>query len=96
MTTKLSAHATASGIGVPAFIMPSSHATESAMVATIERSMPRPIMAIAMPTPRMPRMDTFWTSDHRLAGERKPFSAKEKNTNNAIAMIRTMRSWFTR
>jgi choline dehydrogenase-like flavoprotein len=30
--------------------------------------MPRPTMAIAIPIPRMPRMETFWTRDGRLSG----------------------------
>jgi hypothetical protein len=40
------------------------------MVATIARSMPRPITTSPMPSPKIPRIETLRTSAIRLPGEK--------------------------
>ena len=43
-----------------------------AMMATAERSMPRPMMTMAMPSARMPSTETERTIATRLSGATKP------------------------
>ena len=50
------------------------------MVATIARSMPRPITTSPMPSPKIPRIETLRTSAIRLPGVRKLCSVSEKTT----------------
>lgn len=69
-----------------------NQATEITIVATIDRSIPRPMITSAIPTPRMPRMETFWSSDKRLPAERNPLRLMEKTRKIATAMAKTMRS----
>ncbi len=67
-----------------------------AMMATAERSMPRPMMTIAMPTARMPSTETLRTIDTTLAVVRKPGKPMAATTNRATAIARTIRSWSRR
>ena len=57
---------------MPSFSICRYQATDMAMIATTERSMPRPMMIIAMPTARMPSTLTLRTIATRLSAEKKP------------------------
>ena len=82
----------ASGTSTPWPIRSRHHATDIAMVATIDRSMPRPMIVSAMPMPRMPRMETFWISERILSVVRKLLRRIENATNKMVAIAKTMRS----
>jgi hypothetical protein len=59
-------------------------------MVTIVRSMPRPMTTTAMPTPRMPKVETLRTNVRRLPELRKPLSANEKMQNKAKAIKSTI------
>ena len=84
-TTKTAPRASAAPSGNCVRDCAIAHATATTMVATIARPMPRPITTNAIPSPRMPRIDTLRTSDKRFSTARKPGrnSAKPQNINAA-------------
>jgi hypothetical protein len=54
------------------------------------RSIPRPITTMAMPTPRMPSVETLRTRATMLPELRKPLSVREKTQNRATEIRRTI------
>ena len=82
--------AIASGSGTPSLASWNVHATEIAMLATIERSMPRPITTITMAMPSTPKTATLRSSVRRFCAVRNPGSRIEKIANNKIASRKTI------
>ena len=64
-----------------------------AMMATAARSMPRPMITIAMATARMPSTETLRTIETMFSGVRNPLSSTAHAANRAADRARTMRSW---
>ena len=62
---------------MPSFSSCRYQATDIAMTATVDRSMPRPMMTIAMPSARMPSTETERTMEIRLAEVKKPGKAND-------------------
>ena len=79
---------------MPLFSICRYQATDMAMMATAERSMPRPMMTTAMPTARMPSTLTLRTMATRLSTARKPGRPSAAATNSTTASAKTMRSWL--
>ncbi len=75
---------------------PSAHATDIAMTATIERSIPRPITTTAMPTPRMPSTATLRTSVRTFPAVRKFGRVAAKVRKSSTASAKTICSWLRR
>jgi hypothetical protein len=80
---------------IPPLKSASDQVTLIAMMATIERSMPRPMMVMAIPEPRSPRIATFWIRDRTFDAVRKPDTKILNNTNSTAERPRTIRSWLS-
>ena len=78
---------------MPSFSICRYQATDMAMIATIDRSMPRPMMMIAMPTARMPSTLTLRTIATRLSAVKKPPRPTDAARNSRTARANTIRSW---
>ncbi len=85
-----SAIASGSGSGTPSLASWNVHATEIAMLATIERSMPRPITTITIATPSTPKTATLRSSVSRFCAVRNPGSRIEKTANSRTASTKTI------
>ncbi len=93
-TTPPSASNSAEVSEVPSFSIWRYQATDMAMMATAERSIPRPMMTTAMPTARMPSTLTLRTMATRLSTARNPWRVSAAAMNSATASAKTMRSWL--
>jgi hypothetical protein len=91
---KPSPRASARGSGMPAVASCSDQATEMAISATSERSMPRPMTTTSIPSPRMPSTATLRTSDSRLALDRKLLSVSAKAAKSSTVRMKTIFSWL--
>ena len=63
--------------------------TATTMIATIARSIPRPITTSPMPSPRIPKIETLRTSAMRFPGVKKLCSVSEKTMKSPAARAKT-------
>ena len=65
-------------------------AADIAMLATIDRSMPRPMMTTAMPAPRIPSTETLRSRLNRFPAVKNPFRKIANTENGKTVTARTM------
>ena len=70
--------------------------TDIAIIATIDRSMPRPMITTAIPSAMIPSTETERTTASRFATVRKPGKAMAATAIMARVIHSTMRSWLRR
>src|SRR6218665_1354126 len=81
--------------GTPRWTNCTLHATEIAIVATSERSTPRPSTTISMPKPSMPSTATLRSNDKMLAAARKFGSVDANPMNSKSVRPNTIFSWLS-
>ncbi|MPN38280.1 hypothetical protein SDC9_185804 [bioreactor metagenome] len=77
---------------VPVFASCKAQATEIAMVATMHKSMPRPITTTSMPIPKIPSTATLRKSVSMFCADRKFDKVRVKILKSTMASRKTMRS----